>query len=689
MTLSFRQPCSSQKAFTLANCILLVATMLLAACGSEDDIGAHLEKAKQYRQEHKHNAAIIELKNVLQEDAKHQQARYLLGMSYLATGNGASAEKELQKAKELGYTGKDLTPALARAMVLQGKYDEALSLITIDDGLTEQQKMDLRILRGDANLGKGDIAQASSDYEQALSLDNNASGALVGLAKVSLAQGDLDQAENRIAPLDKRDENAIDTLLLKAEIATRRKQLDKAEDFYRRAIEAGKKQNNTAQQLNALSKLSFVLIANNKPEAAGDAINKLSKAVSGHPLPKYLRALLAYTQKDYDTALENLQQVVAVAPDHLPASLLMGAVHYAKGNYELANSYLSTFVNRVPTHIQARTLLGIVRLKLNKPEEAQEALDAAVESSRNDAGLLAAIGKAATASGNARMGADYLERARQSKPDNPQIRAELAKVYLQEGAYDSAIKELEQITGDQVDQAKLLLVYSYLRKKDFEQARATAKQMTDQYPDNPGWWTVSGSVEMFAGERDKAREHFDKALQLDTNFSTARINLARLAFEDGNLAAADKQFDSVLSHDSGNVTALLGKAQVAERRGDGEQAVKWLEKARQANDNALLPRLILARYYFKTGDVKQSLTLAREAAALKPGNVEIHRLVAASLLKLDKPEEALETYRQISRQDPSNPLWKLELANVFQELKDYEQARAALDEALALDANYL
>ncbi|MGD8569423.1 MAG: PEP-CTERM system TPR-repeat protein PrsT [Gammaproteobacteria bacterium] len=666
-----------------------LAVFVIAGCDSLQDVATHLERGKQYRQEGNYNSAIIELKNVLKQEPDHKEARYLLGTVYLATGDGASAQKELQKARDLGYTAQGLKAALAKSLLIQGKYDEALAAASISDSLSSQQKTDLQILRGDANLGKGNIHEASAAYEQALALNDKANGARVGLAKVSLSQGDLDQAEQQVAPIDEQDDNAIDMLLLKGEIASKRKQLENAETFYRKAYEISKKRKNIGQQLNALSKLSFVLIANNKPDEALENINKLLKAMPQHPLPKYLRALLAYTQKDYDTALENLQQVIVKAPNHLPSNLLLGAVQYAKGNYEQANRYLTTFVDHVPTHIQARTLLGLVRLKLNKPDEAQKMLDSAAESSKNDARLLATIGKAATASGDVQMGVDFLKRARKAKPDNPLIRAELAKVYLKEGAYDSAIDELKDITGEKADQAKLLLVYSYLRKKDFDGARSTVKEMLKQQPKNPAWWTVSGSVEMIAGDRARAREHYHKALQLAPEFAGARLNLAKMALEDGDLAGAEEQFDKVLANDNSNINALLGMAQVAERRGNSGDAVDWLEKARQANNKALLPRLILARYYYKTGNADKSLAVAREAADIKPGNVEIHRLVAASLLKLNKPEQALETYQDISKKDPSNPLWQLELANVYQQLKDYQQARAALDKALTIKADYL
>ncbi|MCI0505893.1 MAG: PEP-CTERM system TPR-repeat protein PrsT [Gammaproteobacteria bacterium] len=674
----------------IGHLIIVLVVIVSVGCDSKNEIAAHMQKAQTFLNEGNFNASIIEFKNVLQQDANNQEARYLLGTIYVTVGNGQSAEKELNLALSLGAAPEKVRAPLVKALLLQGKYDEALILVSsVNGAVPEAHKSELQVLQGEAYLAKGDVDKAVASYTEASRLNQDNSAAMLGLAKVSLVKGDYEQAETHISSISESDENAVDMLLLKAEVASKRQQFDEMERLYLKALEISEQRNLRNAALNIRGKLAFAQLANNKTDEALQQIGQLQKAAPDSLFPKYLRGLAAYQKQEFDVALEYLQQVISKAPDHMPSTLLLGAVHYAKGNFEQANSYLTAFVNNVPTHIQARKLLGVVRLKLNRPGEAVEVLETAVSSAQDDSALLALIGQAATFSGDTGLGIDYLKKAKKARPDSSAIRAELAKVYLRQGAYDSAIKELETITGDDADKAKLLLVYTHLRKEDFASARATVKEMLTQKPDSPAWWTVSGGVEMIAGNRIKARADFNKALELKNDFIQARLNIAKMEFEDGRLDEAKSQFDKILSGDAKNISALMGMAQVAEQYGETNEALAWIEKARQASETALVPRLILGRYYFKRGDYEKSLAVGREAAQFNQNNVEVNRLVAASLVQLGRTGEALESYNDIIKKDPQNPQWHVELANVYRGMKNFASARSALQKAITLQKDYL
>ena len=70
----------------------------------------YLEDAKRLQQKGEYRAAIIQLKNALQNDANQPQVRVMLARSYLKSGDGASAEKELKRARELGAEPSQVLP---------------------------------------------------------------------------------------------------------------------------------------------------------------------------------------------------------------------------------------------------------------------------------------------------------------------------------------------------------------------------------------------------------------------------------------------------------------------------------------------------------------------------------------------------------------------------------------------------
>src|SRR5450830_1543025 len=141
----------------MALCAILLPG-LLTACHGTQSSDSLLADAQQYRQKGEARAAIIQLKNLLQQEPDNAAARLLLGSIYIDTGEALSAEKELRKAKSLGLAAQQVMPLLGKAWLMLGQYDKVLAEIADDAA----QPASVLALRGDAllALGRQDEARA-------------------------------------------------------------------------------------------------------------------------------------------------------------------------------------------------------------------------------------------------------------------------------------------------------------------------------------------------------------------------------------------------------------------------------------------------------------------------------------------------------------------------------------------------
>jgi cytochrome c-type biogenesis protein CcmH/NrfG len=98
--------------------LAVVASVLLSACG-RDDPASLIGSARDYQASGDHNAAIIQLRNLLQKQPDNGEARLMLGRSALIVGDAMTAEKEFRKALEYGQPKTVVIPQLAAA-VFQG-----------------------------------------------------------------------------------------------------------------------------------------------------------------------------------------------------------------------------------------------------------------------------------------------------------------------------------------------------------------------------------------------------------------------------------------------------------------------------------------------------------------------------------------------------------------------------------------
>ncbi len=129
-----RLACTWATAAIVCHAMTTAASTARAAAADEQRSQEFFLEAKEYLAGGNVNAAIIQLKNALQNDPGNVAARKLLGGIYLRVGKGPAAEKEFRAAIRRGADRKAMRSLLGRALLLQGRYDDALSAAVDDLG---------------------------------------------------------------------------------------------------------------------------------------------------------------------------------------------------------------------------------------------------------------------------------------------------------------------------------------------------------------------------------------------------------------------------------------------------------------------------------------------------------------------------------------------------------------------------
>lgn len=672
---------------------LIALTILAVACGRQFTDDERLERAQGFKSSGDYRAAVVELKQVLQNDDRNVRAARLLGEIYVRIGDGPSAEKELRRARDHGADDVDTLILIGEALLLQGKYQQVLRETdsAIDASLPTAAETRLLILRGDARFGLREMEQAHAHYTAVLALDEDSLAARLGLARIGLAESRYDQAEAQLAEAARIAPESIEMWIIRGNLRQAQSRYDEAERAFSGALERIQSRGMTEQRFRAMLGLATSQIMQQKYGEAEKGLRTLKAEAPDHFRLGYLGAWLAYLQGDYETARTDLLQVERQAPGNMQVVLLLGATYYALGNNEQANAYLTRFVNAVPTHVLGRKLLGATRLRLDRADEAMNVLTPALDGAQEqDTQLLLMIGRAAAQAGDSERELDALKRAARIDPGDQTIRAELARVYLRQGAIDDAIGELEAAAGEgEADrQAQLLLVTAHLGKGDFEGARDVVDRLIHQAPEDPGLQVLRGEIAMMTGMRNEARSYYNAALGMNADHAPARLGLGRMDLEDGHLAESGRHFDRVLQINARSVPAMIGMAQLAERQGEKEQALSWLEKARAADARALVPRLVLTNHYLQAQEFTRALSVAQEMAREYPEEPGALHPLARAQVGAGDLHGAAGTYGRLAQLRPQAATY-LELAAVQSRINEHAAARGSFRRALELDPGLL
>ncbi len=674
------------------NIRLIVIFVLMGLFGSgcewRFDEENSMSNAASHQADGDHSTAIIELKKILKHNASNKQARLMLAKSYLDTGQSALVEKELNYAKKLGVPMKDMAALWGQSLLLQKKYkrifqDVPLTLVTLPE-----EKAKLMLIHGYAYAALREKAMARELFQKIKEGGLSTVDANIALSRLAMSDKNPELALKLIDEVIAAENNNTSAWLQKGQILSAQQDMDNASEAFKKVIEHSSKSRVLMQEFQARVFLTQIALTQKKLELARKNVDLLIKAVPTHPLSLYLSALVDYQEKKYDSAKNSLEMVIAQKPDDLRSKFLLGAIHYAKGSYEQANKYLSYFVENVPTHLHARKLLGAVRLKLGQPQGALDALMPIGETSE-DSALLSMIGRAAILNNNPQQAEEFYKRATASNPTNQLLKKELANLYLSRGSIDEAIKELQDISGKDSQHAKQMLVYAHLRKQDFIMARKQITQIFNSGEATSKDYSLAGIVELAAGERLMARKYFEKALKLDSKHLPGLLSLARMDFEDGNLTSAKDGFTQVLKIDDKNVNAMMGLSALAGRENNADDALKWLLQAKEKNPQAMAPRIVLSRFYLKSGQPDRAIALLNESTNSEKNKITVMPLLISAQLNAGRKKQALSSAKEFLNMSPKSPIAHLHMARVKNALGDMQEAENALEKALRIKPDFL
>ena len=555
--------------------VFLLTLFLLAGCSkSTINEQEYLVKAQTSLNSGSVRTAVIHVKNVLQQNAKNSEARYLLGKIYSQIGKGEDAEIELRRAIEFGYEREKVEPYLGEALFLQGKFSDVLQTLKDDGG-----KADLLVLKGNAYIGLAEYISAKEQFTNVLSKDEKNAGALLGKAKLALVEKDILVAEKYLEQALDIEETLVEAWQLKGGLLFTKGELDAAELAFAKVVSL-EPDVPTNSSLLAHASLARVYIAKEDFQAALTHVDRILMMAPNHPGANYLRALVAYGEKEFDTAESHLHSVKKFLPDDLGVTLLLGTVNYHQQKYEQANINLSHFVSKQPTFIPARKILAATRIQLNRPKEAMDVLEPAMSAAPQDSEFYKIIGSVAMRLGDRQGAKEYLSKALKEKPGDFVARSQLTSLRISEGEGNNVISELEAaiLKEDASYKDKILLIQSYIQKNDIKKAKKLAMQVIKEHPGESGAYSLLAHIALHQGEAELARGYYEDALEINPNSTELAIHAARLNVQLGEYFPARESLEALLDKHPDNISVMVELVKLEKQAKRLDDAIKWSKK---------------------------------------------------------------------------------------------------------------
>jgi len=658
-----------------------MSLFFIAACGENLTDLEYMQRAKSYLDSNQLKAGTIELKNALNVNGNNTEARWLLGKVNVQLGDGASAEKELLKAQNLGLGAEAIVVPLARAYLLQNKLDEIVGLS--ENGLDKLNLAELKYLKSKAYIGLKDIDAAKRELKQAIELGGESPVGNMSHAFNEFVDGKFDESLVWIKKVLEEDGKYLDALILSGDIYLAKSKYQEAQNFYQEAL--------NIQKNSPILKIALAIaqINNNQLD---DAIKQLSFVLRYFPedvTSNYYRALAAFRKNEYQDAQFYAEKVLNSQANHLESKLIAAVSSYSLKHYEKALKYISSFLSFIPDYESAIKLQTATLLALNQPEQAAKNVSKFKINTEQDGKMLEAIAISLAQSGDVRAGSVMLERAIEHASDKGQAYAQLGLMKVSLGDKKAGVKELEKAVElvPELTGADVMLIISHIKEKNFDNAIVSAKNLQEKQPTNPDGFTLEAIAQLGKKNIDEAKKLLKESLEIAPGNPNASFNLASLALEERNVNEARELYSNVLKYNQGNLKALLLLSDIEFRSGNQELGLQLLEEAKNKNKNAAQPRVALAEWYVRKKQPEKALRVVDPIIKKFPRYVQLIDIVAQAQSLTGKTEPAIESYHKLEKLLPKNADVQYQLSRLYRVKKDLSKAMVHADKALSIDAN--
>lgn len=312
----------------------------------------------------------------------------------------------------------------------------------------------------------------------------------------------------------------------------------------------------------------------------------------------------------------------------------------------------------------------------------------------------------------------YFSEALLLGADRDLLAPKLAEAYLMQGKYADLIKQIPtdgladvtrlvvlayraqsyialdnlDLANEAVDEANaidrkalsanVVAVSLFVLEGGYDKALSVARQLVLNWPESASAWTALGTALQGKGEAYEAVGAYDQALALDTKFDQARYGRVALLVDFGRDVEAQDDLNFLWKAHPLDPRIRYLRAQLLERAGDHEAALKELKFAvdvmadlppERITDDPQLT-LIAGFSHYGLGSYESARSYLDIYLAGNPGDIKVNLLLATILLQLDDANRAIKILTPLYKGDSRNPHILALLAAAHSQVGRYERA---------------
>ncbi|GGF84997.1 XrtA/PEP-CTERM system TPR-repeat protein PrsT [Alteromonas lipolytica] len=587
--------------------LLGMTSLSLTGCGQKTS-EEHVLAARQFVEANDNKSAIIEYKSAIQKDPRDATARFELGKLYIDQGNYAAAEKELNRALDLGYNVSQVVPLISLAYK-ETNSEVALSEIDHNvDGLTSVERAEVTYYKLEALLRLEKKGEARILLDEIAQIDSSSVYKGLSLALGYVLEEDIETALAEVNKLHEQAPLNKEVLIQQARLNMFMRNVDEAIEAYQAYLEV------EPDDIETKFLLSSILMDTKRFDEAEPIVDELLKLSADNGLLNRYKGVIKARDGKFAESLKYLETAIQSGQNDPLVRLLAGFSAYQLHNYEVTTRHLSMIATDLPPSHPGLRMLADSLLHLGKNEEATDVLAKVDGEVENDALLFSKAGYQLLKEGNvvdARAMIDKSVPIATTSEDLTRLGVLQLSINDAEGLVnlEAAVERSPELSiGQQT------LANAYTATGQYDKALEVADNWQQNEPDNVGPWLVRGQVYIAQKDYDAAAKAISAAEALDSKNIPAKLQRVSLAMINQQPEQALAAVNDALKIDATDQTALALLYIVQSQLGNPGAAIDYMKGVVSRNPNNNVPKIVLSRVYLGERKIDEGVALIEQVA---------------------------------------------------------------------------
>ena len=381
-------------------------------------------------------------------------------------------------------------------------------------------------------------------------------------------------------------------------------------------------------------------------------------------------ARAALAEGDIEACHEKLRAAYAKSPNLPPPKLMLARMLLAVGQIGRGRAFLEEEAVAHPNHPDVYLLFGRLALADGHATDAalhfSKAESLPTPKNWNDGqrehhaqACLEGKTQVAERRGDWSEAMKLYQEQVEANSRDAQLRDRYAMVLFRAGELDRAFEQFDLafLQDKTMNPPEISMAVMNVRQAKYEQADEWFAKAFDKHDDDPAVHFEHSIAMLYQDRTEEAAASVAKAQELGMKSSLLDMHLGLIAMQQGNGAAAERQFQKVLEDSPDNANAMIKLALVLVEQGDDasqSRALEIAEKAGEKSPGSPEVAAVLGWTLYRTGKKEEGENLLRAAAAHSSSN-PVALFLLARLLTLEEKSKDAEEVAGVLREQLDRP----------------------------------